>query len=115
MSAGELNYYSCDRCKRVVVTVDLVEGVTPAFMSCDEPNVRRMLPGGVIAPACKGTLASGWYPPPDRWPADVPRIPGFEWYRPATRELPKLSQGEQYHVENGGLLLRRAITMLAVS
>lgn len=76
-------------CGRVYLTVDLDEGVTPAFMSC------------LMTQDCEGLAVSLGYantPPPLSMPLLV------EWYKPADDVVLPLHLED--HVLNGGLLRR---------
>jgi hypothetical protein len=86
---GERNIYTCDACFGHIVTVDLVEGVTPFMISC------RATEG------CKGTMQSSMYRV-----FDQRMKPSHEWYKPDATELETLKPGTREHVEKGGLLIR---------
>lgn len=94
MSAAEPlpreNGYTCRKCARTVVTVDVDYGVTPFMIRCKAKK------------GCDGDATSAFYPKMPR-PKYVPD-PTFEWYRPET--LVGLSSGERSHVLQGGLLIR---------
>ncbi len=88
-NVGRENFYTCDACGAVMVTVDVDEGTTPMLIDC------RV---GV----CKGLAQSGWYAP-------KPKMAGsatWEWYRPAKKTTRGLSTEDRLHVSLGGLLLR---------
>ncbi len=88
-NVGRENFYTCDACGAVMVTVDVDEGTTPMLTDCDDRN-------------CGGIAHSGWYEPkpvgagPATW----------EWYRPAKQKTRGLSTEDKLHVSLGGLLLR---------
>lgn len=82
---GKKNVYTCRGCGKKVVTVDLVEGVTPFMITCDN---------------CSGTMLSSLYE------VDQSLEPTREWYSPGKEGRAKLSKGTLGHVEKGGLLLR---------
>lgn len=89
------NAYMCDTCKKPTVTVDVDEGVTPAFLGC------RATEG------CKGMGHSMMYPRLPR-PAEYP-APAFEWYKPTEAEVAEVEKdypGSMQHWKNGGLFLR---------
>jgi len=101
------NAYWCPDCHGYVVTIDLVEGVTPMFLAC------RVL-GEPDDPAntCKGRMQSMMYPE-EPWPDkdgydnEIPTVPTWEWYHPGAAEFLRLSPEGQDHVRKGGLLLRK--------
>ena len=72
-----------------LVTTDLDEGVTPAFVACPDP-------------LCNLLAASAFY----RIEADPlgEKVPTHAWYRPD--KLPKGDMGVRHHLEQGGLLMR---------
>lgn len=92
--AGERNAYRCDKCRGEIVTVNLVDGVTPFMVDC-----RAKWPG-----TCEGMAKSSFYRIDQASPA------GWGWYRPDETELARLEAlhpGVRQHVEAGGLLLRK--------
>lgn len=84
---GKRNIYVCDECFGHIVTIDLVEGVTPFMLQCR------------ATAECKGAMQSSMYRV-----FDQRMEPGFEWYRPGQPE--KLRADIREHVRKGGLLLR---------
>jgi hypothetical protein len=99
MIEPRLNVYTCRKCKRHTVTVDVDEGVTPFLIQCRQGPRRR----------CTGMAVSSFYP---RGPKP-PHIgePQWEWYKPSDEQLNKLYFGDvldqmREHVEKGGLDLR---------
>lgn len=89
------NAYMCSDCKKPTVTVDVDEGVTPAFLAC------RATEG------CPGMGHSMMYPKLPR-PAEYP-APAFEWYKPTLAEVEETESeypGSVLHWKNGGLFLR---------
>lgn len=102
------NAYWCSDCHGYIVTVDVDEGVTPAFLACrvkGEPTD----PGN----DCKGHMRSMWYPK-EPWPDEdglgnpIPTEPTWEWYKPTPEQLRRIGNPELTdHVERGGLDLRR--------
>jgi hypothetical protein len=89
---GKRNLYACNTCRQYIVTIDVDEGVTPAFLSC------KAMKG------CPGTMGSAWY----RMPAWAHEGVDFEWYRPTGKAYAKLSKAMRKHVDDGGLDLRKA-------
>ena len=88
-NVGRENFYTCDACGAVMVTVDVDEGTTPMLTDCRT--------GG-----CGGQARSGWYGPKPVG-ADAAK---WEWYRPAKKETRGMSTETKLHVSLGGLLLR---------
>jgi hypothetical protein len=99
-AAGGKNAYFCEACHRYIVTVNLVQGTTPMFLSC------RATEG------CTGRMTSCMYPP-HPWPEEdgfgnkIPKEVTHEWYIPVSSEFNKLTREGQEHVQKGGLLLRQ--------
>ena len=87
---GKRNIYVCEQCFGHVVTVDLVEGVTPFMMEC------RATAG------CKGAMQSSFYRV-----FDQRMKPAFEWYKPDAAEMATLKPWSKEHVDKGGLLIRQ--------
>jgi hypothetical protein len=86
MSEQRLNSYTCRACNLTIVTVDLVEGVTPMMLGC------RATKG------CRGQMMSSWY-------HVVPTLtPTHEWFKPAS--LKGYSREMKQHIRDGGLVLR---------
>lgn len=88
MPKDRKNKYTCQECKRYVVTIDVDEGVTPFMMGC--PFID-----------CVGMMHSSFYN------VDVDDEPSFEWYKPDEAEIAKLESNTRDHVERGGLLRRK--------
>lgn len=91
---GKKNVYTCERCERQIVTVNLLDGVTPFMIQC-----RANWPG-----ECPGMAKSEFYNVDQSLPAF------WGWYRPDATELERLEishPGTKRHVDQGGLLLRR--------
>lgn len=84
-----LNIYTCDECRRHIVTRDIEHGVSPFMIGCE------------ATPGCKGMMRSSMYRVFDQTMAET-----HHWYRPESLEL--LGDWERDHVEKGGLLLRKA-------
>jgi len=87
---GKLNTYTCDMCRREIVTKDVDEGVTPFVTSCKSPGCKGWMQSAMYR-VRKGVTAHGW-----------------EWYRPT--DLSGLTAQTRDHVERGGLLLRPALS-----
>lgn len=92
---GMENYYSCQTCKRGVVTIDRDAGATPASIKCHASE------------DCSGVMHSKFYPDPALKPATLGG-PTYEWYRPDEVDDDDESE-EAYHVMDGGLLLRKVV------
>jgi hypothetical protein len=84
------NAYFCTHCRKVTITVDIDEGVTPMFILC---------------PYCKGTASSFMYQVPGCMHFNIKA--DLEWYKPNERETLILSKSEAEHVFKGGLLSRK--------
>lgn len=84
---GKKNIYTCPKCGGHIVTVDTAEGVTPFMIPCEF--------------GCQENMKSSMYRVFDQgMRAD------YHWYRPSAAEV--LPEGYRHHVEQGGLLLRKA-------
>lgn len=86
---GRRNIYTCDACFGHVVTVDLVEGVTPFTIGCKATS------------GCSGMMQSSMYRV-----FDQRMKPAFEWFRPTKEETMALHTWSRDHVAKGGLILR---------
>jgi hypothetical protein len=86
---GKRNIYTCADCFGHIVTVDLVEGVTPFQLKC------RATEG------CNGSMQSSMYRV-----FDQRMRPDFEWYSPTKEETVALCASVREHVAKGGLILR---------
>jgi len=84
------NAYFCSNCRKVTITVDIDEGVTPMFILC---------------PYCDRQATSFMYQLPGCLAFGIQA--DYEWYRPSEEEMKTLFKGEMNHVANGGLLKRR--------
>lgn len=84
---GKKNRYTCDACGGVIITVDIDDGVTPAFLSCKTTL------------GCLGTMHSDFYRVQTTMPAE------YEWLKPDS--LKGYSRGMRQHIEMGGLVLRK--------
>lgn len=87
---GRQNPYVCKECGGVTNTIHVNDGVTPFMLDCRATD------------GCKGMATSSFYPRGPR-PARIP-APTWEWYTPGADQ--PLKNGERYHVEQGGVLLR---------
>lgn len=92
---GRKNIYTCGTCGGHVVTVDVDAGVTPFMIEC------KAAPMG-----CQGYMQSSMYRV-----FDQRMRASWEWYKPTVLEVGQLSEAEQHHVAQGGLLLRRAASV----
>lgn len=91
---GSKNAYTCEKCGKQIITVNLVEGVTPFMIGC-----RANWPG-----TCDGMAQSEFYG------IDQTIAPTWGWYRPDAAETERLDQqygGMKEHIERGGLVLRK--------
>ncbi len=106
------NIYICRSCGNSIVTVDLVEGVTPFMIGCRaHPDDAKALTNedGLdieqlrkIKLHCNGNMYSSFY----RVPPNAPK-PTWEWYKPEGDDYLKLSEVTRVdHVDRGGLLIR---------
>ena len=99
---GRENVYVCPVCQGFTVTVDVDEGVTPAFIDCRASGNER---------DCLGMAASSFYPEGPR-PAHIPP-PAWEWYKPTITEAraeDRKFSGMADPARRGGLFLRRRQT-----
>jgi hypothetical protein len=108
LSQGKWNYYRCERCRAIYVTVDLHHGTTPAFLRCKD---RPIIEDGRASRMsdCPGRMVSAWYPWPSQWPEIVPKRADGEWFRPSRAEravLKKRNPAMYAHVMAGGLMLQ---------
>lgn len=90
---GRLNAYMCIRCRSVIVTEQIDEGVTPITIRC-RANVE-----------CGGEMMSRFY----RLPENAPPV-SHEWYKPGMDEYKGMSRALQEHVQKNGCLLRKRVT-----
>jgi len=86
---GEKNLYWCYTCKKVIVTVDKDEGVTPFLINCRATR------------KCPGLMRSFFYR------CNQGLIAQFEWVKPGWLRRAFLSRPMKEHVRKGGLLLHR--------
>ena len=96
MKIERRNAYFCNSCRRVTISVDVDNGVTPMFHPC--VHCKKMATSFMYqVPAClRYDFSNGI----KVLPADI------EWYKPDEREIIKLSVDENEHVKKGGLLSR---------
>lgn len=107
MEIERRNAYFCKKCRKVTITVDIDEGVTPAFIKC--PHCKKDMAGSFMyqIPGCM-------------YFEYVPNIgmqlliADYEWYKPKDNEIVLLSDAEKDHVKNGGLLMRRRTKAKAI-
>jgi len=94
------NAYFCKECRKVTITVDIDEGVTPAFIEC--PHCKKGFASSFMyqIPGCMyfGEFKNGQM---TLLTAD------YEWYKPSEKETLLLSKAEAEHVFKGGLLMRK--------
>lgn len=87
---GKKNIYVCPDCYDHIVTVDRDHGVTPFMIKCQRTKI------------CGGMMESSIYRVFDqRMNAE------FEWYTPGPEDLIKQTPSVRYHVDRGGLLMRK--------
>ena len=100
MKLERRNAYFCQECRKVTITVDIDEGVTPAFIRCPHCNQSMAKSFMYQIPGCMyfGEFKNGQM---TILPAD------YEWYKPNEKETLMLSKGEAEHVFKGGLLMRK--------
>src|SRR5574343_971923 len=94
MKLERRNAYFCKNCRKVTITVDVDEGVTPMFIKC---------------PFCGEMANSFMYQIPGCMRFDFSKGIGilpadYEWYKPAKDD--KIAKYEMEHVSRGGLLMR---------
>ena len=85
---GKCNSYRCDTCKKIIVTVDRDDGVTPFMLGCRATK------------NCGGMMQSAMY-------TDWRRNPTFEWRKATPEEYAKASPGMKEHFDMGGLDIHR--------
>jgi hypothetical protein len=86
MSQGRKNLYHCNKCNRIIVTIDIDEGTTPFMLSC------------YATKGCRGLMYSQMYQCDQRLPHT------HEWYKPES--LDGYDPWTVEHIEKGGLVLR---------
>lgn len=86
-----VNCYTCESCGKHTTTVDVDEGVTPAFIECIH---------------CNGMSRSNMYPKDRPIPDHLPE-PTHEWYMPDINNLTIEEEVCRDHIEQGGLLMRK--------
>ena len=106
MELERRNAYFCQSCRKVTITVDVAEGVTPMFIQCPHcekemaSSFMYQVPGCMRMTTKEGKMVT--------LPAD------YEWYKPDAKT--KLHPQLKDHVKQGGLLMRprtdaKAITL----
>jgi hypothetical protein len=100
MKLERRNAYFCSHCRKVTITVDVDEGVTPAFIKCPHCNKSMAQSFMYQIPGCMyfGEFKDGKM---TILPAD------YEWYHPIGNNYLCLSKGEKEHVDKGGLIMRK--------
>jgi len=99
MELERRNAYFCKSCRKVTITVDVNEGVTPMFILCPDckkehaTSLMYQIPGCMRFDMIKGIGSI--------LPAE------YEWYTPEASEIKKLSSMEKEHVKKGGLMMRK--------
>jgi hypothetical protein len=84
------NAYFCSHCRKVTITVDIDEGVTPMFIRCIY---------------CKEQASSFMYQLPGCFHFNIE--PDLEWYKPTGEEYKGLSKAFKEHIDKGGLNMRK--------
>jgi len=87
MPKGRKNGYTCQVCKKTIVTLDVDEGTTPFMLMCRATD------------GCDGIMLSGFYTIPQTLPHQ------YEWFKPVsdTGYSPEMVE----HLRKGGLDLRK--------
>jgi hypothetical protein len=90
------NAYKCSDCHKVIVTIDVDRGTTPAMLACRRTE------------GCEGLMMSAGYPSTP-FPAHLESLPHYEWYRPESDVLGRFDKSSEahQHVIMGGLILRK--------
>jgi hypothetical protein len=88
--AGRYNAYTCEKCGKAYLTLDVDPGTTPMFMAC------------YATEGCDGEAVSAGYPEGEP-PAHL-GDPIIHWVRPTERQFEKLSGSLKQHVVRGGLI-----------
>ena len=93
MDRPKENSYRCEKCRILIVTVDVDDGVTSAFIECSEFGRKN----------CTGTMASSFYMMSEEMPKAT-----YEWYRPrSAKEIREVDANALDHIQRGGLLIRK--------
>lgn len=106
MKFPKINAYVCESCKRVTVTVNVDDGVTPMFMACPFPTVKEsILSKGSV---CGMQAVSFMYRLAPCFYSNPLLAAEWEWYKPSEQEAidKKYTQAAKDHVAAGGLMLR---------
>jgi hypothetical protein len=100
MKLEKRNAYFCNKCRKVTITVDVDEGVTPSSIQCPHCNKSIAWSFMYQVPGCMyfGDFKNGKM---TFISAD------YEWYKPSEKETLMLSKAEAEHVFKGGLLMRK--------
>lgn len=88
-NVGRENFYTCDACGAVMVTVDVDEGTTPMLTDCR-------------ADGCGGMAHSGWYAPKPEGAG----LAQWEWAKPGQMDRATAGRATTLHYSLGGLELR---------
>lgn len=96
---GRINEYRCDRCKRVMVTVDRDQGDTQYLHLCLFLNPIR-IGNEITGLPCGGRAVSALYD------CDQNQIPMFEWHKPGPDEVANANPYPRWLAETGHLWLR---------
>jgi hypothetical protein len=93
MPKGKKNAYKCEACRCLTITIDIDEGVTPMYLAC------RCAPHK----SCTAPSQSQVYP---SYAQDLGHH--WEWFKPDSETIQKMSDEMKDHLARGGLAIRRA-------
>lgn len=88
---GQVNAYKCEQCDGEICTVNLDDGVTPAFLGCHAKE------------GCSGSMVSAWYRGTER------KQPTYGWHAATPKQIRRMRRNNPEladHCKSGGLLLR---------
>lgn len=106
MKLEKRNAYFCKECRKVIITVDVDEGVTPMFIQCPHCEDLTAYSFMYQVPGCmRHDFTKGI----NILPAD------YEWYKPDEKETLMLSKAEAENVFKGGLLMRKRTDKPAIT
>ena len=97
MKIERRNAYFCPVCRKVTITVDVDEGVTPMFIRCIY---------------CKEMASSFMYQVPGCLHFNI--TPDLEWYKPKGNDYLGLKKDEKEHVDKGGLIHRKRTSAIPI-
>lgn len=85
---GKHNSYTCDTCRKSIITIDRDDGTTPFMLGC------RATAG------CKGMMQSAFYTGPL---INAGAQATFEWRKATYKEYVRASREMKQHFDMGGL------------